>query len=604
MDPDVFLDLAESIVDWHRHGDLRHLPPAQRLNRLCELIGSRLEDYERAGVNHGIVYLVLNHARWDGGRHFVAWLDGSKVPPMVEGASAAEGPPPADAVVVVTGPTERRSPLHDAWLRVWADYQRTSAALAKMELTTWNHLVLEHARSPRPLGLAWGDVLRNHRHYVALAASTLAHVGIDPTLAAGADGARFLALEHEEGQCPLAALEKRLERLEPVGLHGALDAGDNSRLHALAACVSYHLLRSYAVWGGTAFISLPALNRAPDRGAASVLSLCSTEPLPIREVLNWSHLASIILSPIAGEEKHALLLTRADLDEPLPRAMYDLVRQRLGRNASRTLDEVLWSKKHHAKALFTNEVQLRNLEELEVRTPAGLITLAPMLRNLLGLATTTPTRTVAEKATLPEHESEIAAVHARLKGDLEDRLDLVCALAEQILGDRGAKPTIGNLDIDKPPLIDGRREHRFWVSARMIKSYLDCVRRGMPPIEPPPDVRVKMGLCDPSRPDLGVWILVINTAPQLEIPSRRGQTPAELRDCAEALGARSCFDGLWDPAQKRFVGSPPRIHYPTGTAAGHAVTPSDLVGGALVDLNSSVCVFVNCIVLPIFRMKP
>jgi hypothetical protein len=81
---------------------------------------------------------------------------------------------------------------------------------------------------------------------------------------------------------------------------GPLDKVD---LKATASASIYHLLRSYARWGGGAFISIPVvLASGADRNTSAVLSICTEGPLSSSSVLRWRLLAESILPVIASSE--------------------------------------------------------------------------------------------------------------------------------------------------------------------------------------------------------------------------------------------------------------------------------------------------------------
>ena len=274
-------------------------PPKGDANGEWRALGAMLEDVRY------VVFNIPAHLAEEQRRHFVAVLK-----PLAQSKDyawrATEQEESADeSCAVHIGNATRecsvtlRRRLTAEWKSVWNEYARLTYALEERGILTWNQLLLHGCRDPKPFGLSWiGDGDGGDKYYVRAEERILHALGID--MPAGTPRAVWNGT--------LADLPPRLDQwpelpseiVQSFSDLGPLEKVDLARTPSASI---YHLLRSYARWGGGAFISIPVvLASGADRNTSAVLSICSERPLSPASVLRWRLLAESILPVIASSE--------------------------------------------------------------------------------------------------------------------------------------------------------------------------------------------------------------------------------------------------------------------------------------------------------------
>jgi hypothetical protein len=191
--------------------------------------------------------------------------------------------------------------LADEWRHVWDDYATLTNALQDKGILTWNQYLLHGCRNPKPFGLTWTakPAKLGHPYYVQPSDDLLRQLGVPPR--AGMDtrtwNRALRELPRQTTGWPQLppGLTQRWEELEP--------REHVKQLAATAAASIFHLLRSYARWGGQAFLSIPVVIASQDsRPVSAALSICSDAPLTAVDLLQWRTLAASVLPLVASTE--------------------------------------------------------------------------------------------------------------------------------------------------------------------------------------------------------------------------------------------------------------------------------------------------------------
>lgn len=260
-------------------------------------------------------YLVLNipsHLSTAEERVFIAvlrpltridaysWDDAPAVPPESAGR----------VYIIETGGVEDefRLVIENQWHSVWSDYSLVTRDLSRRGIQTWNQFLLHGCERPRPLGLIWSSSEEHDvPYYVRVAKRFKEEVGLPDALEEGLR--KWNAFTSNLPKAPPAfpgpdeALVNELARMNPV-------AGVD--LHQTASAATYHLLRSYARWGGSAFLSIPVPLAAR---VHAVLSLCSESPIAENDLGRWRGIAGAVFPYLAASDLVSeFKLTEAKLD--------------------------------------------------------------------------------------------------------------------------------------------------------------------------------------------------------------------------------------------------------------------------------------------------
>jgi hypothetical protein len=293
-------------------------PPSQRLKVILEeaLRGDRKIEQELKNV----VYVVLNHPPLTlrgGKRHFVAAINSvhDHTATFLKGkATAAPLTTQEQNCEVLFLRPLANEPLilsaQELWIKQWNEYWNiTEYGVARKGIYTWNHLLLKEGARPVPVGLCWDSNLgkKDQAPYFYLSKDIANRIGlaclsspnwIEQLLALPAN---FIEEQVKEG-ADLLELKPLRSIFDEVDLHGS-----ESRTLRSVAWKIFHLVRSYAVWGGAAFISIPIVIGTASISHTAVLSLCTLKPLSYRAYREWLLIAGVLLRPLLEEEMFGLI---------------------------------------------------------------------------------------------------------------------------------------------------------------------------------------------------------------------------------------------------------------------------------------------------------
>lgn len=380
-----------------------------------------------------IVYIVLNHTplRRPDERDFVAALNWANVAQttrdyLTKGGTSghpATGMAPECVFLQCGGPCANEPLAQRAerlWTDKWSEYFEITGEAEKERLFTWNQYLLRGCRKPSCLGLSWGVADDPDDRDDAYSS-----IGVDAAQAIGlpsADDPRWteqlLRLEaggpHRDVAMPsdLERLRDRWQEMEAMG-------GD-SALEGIPWAV-FHLVRSYAIWGGAAFISIPVHfgKDAPNRTA--VVSLCSNAPLTPERIDQWNLLAWAMLNPIVAEEALGMMARSVRL------AAYEGI----GHQLKNSVQMTGWRGIHlrlREEASSVDEQDLSNLLHLAANSMA-LFSLSEGLGGILRLVTIIENRYFDKVAPWVDPQ----ALAAWETGDAEYADQIVSQYAETLL---------------------------------------------------------------------------------------------------------------------------------------------------------------------------
>jgi len=260
------------------------------------------------------VYLVLNHTpltRPDE-RDFVAIIVSDNVEPRtcewmrqnsvsmvsVSGAQA----PQIIAIQARSVDAGLKDVAQRLWLDRWKDYKELTDAAEKNGWTTWNQFVLRHCLNPVPIGIVWKAQERSSYAdcYVAVDDRAATAIGL-PSPCDEQWVRRLLELSPDAFRQPdgshesFTLLQQGWKEMAPPGPLA-------ETVLSSAAWAVFHLLRCYAIWGGSAFLSIPITIGVDGRDRTGVLSLCTKKPMSSEQVNRWELIANHIFDPLVGED--------------------------------------------------------------------------------------------------------------------------------------------------------------------------------------------------------------------------------------------------------------------------------------------------------------
>ncbi|MEK9135801.1 MAG: hypothetical protein AAB393_01655, partial [Bacteroidota bacterium] len=198
----------------------------------------------------------------------------------------------------------------ELWVQKWNEYWSiTQDGVTHNQRYTWNHLLLKEHVQPLPMGLCWdfSPASQTHGPYFHLSERMAQTIGLG-CLNARDSMSQLLKLDVQE-------IERRnlhdalLSELQPLlSLCNRIDKQDDERrdLPAVAWKI-FHLVRSYALWGGGAFISVPVVIGTAGMSHTAVLSVCSKKPLSSQAYRDWSFMAEVLLRPLVEEDMFNLV---------------------------------------------------------------------------------------------------------------------------------------------------------------------------------------------------------------------------------------------------------------------------------------------------------
>jgi len=214
-------------------------------------------------------------------------------------------------VLIVTDDDVEDQQLLDSaerlWIHKWNEYwDITQEEVARAGIYTWNHLLLKEGARPLPIGICWnpslhstGDVLP----YFPVSKSALEQIGVGSHNTE--DWIRsLLKLPVAFGEVPIK--EGTTSWTELSHLKAIFDEVDGSGLETRTpsgvARKVFHLIRSYAIWGGSAFISIPVVIGTAGFSHTAVFSICTLRPLSSMEYRDWRLIAGVLLRPLLERE--------------------------------------------------------------------------------------------------------------------------------------------------------------------------------------------------------------------------------------------------------------------------------------------------------------
>jgi hypothetical protein len=302
---------------------------AEPLNAaLARLVDSRAIGHEadevRRRLLEPIVYIVANHVPLSssssefGFQRSVAAVAkrGSFHAPRVQAAEIPGGDHLAngfDCSLNFFGNAKRDDVAeHTAanlWISRWREYLEITDKGKPTGFLTWNQFLLTNARRPHELGATWvwSDEQPAVSHYVRVDNSLLDILGL-PCHEPGLDSEWNTRVWRSP---PEPVLQKSADKDPGVQLlveRSRRMRPETEWTSATASWALYQLLRSYAIWGGGSFLSVPLAFGATDvTQATCVLSLCTDHPLSGREVLRWRSIGREIFQPLIAREAESLV---------------------------------------------------------------------------------------------------------------------------------------------------------------------------------------------------------------------------------------------------------------------------------------------------------
>ena len=252
----------------------------------------QLRDY----LFRGVVYLTLNHTPLGcpDRRDFVALLNPKHMDLELIARSSKQWPTTQEkhpkkysleTLILPAPPSIQDMPanLEGIWRRGWRNYQAQTKALEKKGHTTWNQFLLRHSRNPVPVGLCWNrdePVTRINDAYIPI---ELDHNQLfEPTTDTNADAC--------------GRLRATWQRMDP----------ENASVLDGTAITIQQLIRYYACYGGSAFLSLQLSIGTDPVDNTGVLSLCTENPVDAGLMRLWQLIASCIFSPLLAHDVRLL----------------------------------------------------------------------------------------------------------------------------------------------------------------------------------------------------------------------------------------------------------------------------------------------------------
>lgn len=292
------------------------------LGRASEFLSQRQKN-EPPGIRDAlfgpVVYVVLNfpHQRDARNRWFIGIMKCDNLSPMTHDLlsiprdSAATQPRSensADKCDLLFTDCHSRSAeqtlVNNArciWGAIWERYQIETRNGMRQNRFTWNQYLAHNAKRPRVIGLTWGNGHNKELDdlYWSLTPKLAKSLGIcldgkQTTLDAMAEHCSFASRETTD----LRRLADRLGEMSPSSPKAVLTEN--------VAFSVYHLIRSFAFWGGSSFLSIPIRHSLDGVDKTAILSICTKRELFENEISRWELIATKILSPLLSVEESDL----------------------------------------------------------------------------------------------------------------------------------------------------------------------------------------------------------------------------------------------------------------------------------------------------------
>lgn len=295
-------------------------------DKLKHLLNFILTHHAVAPLLENAVYVVLNKPPLNSHekRHFIAAMKLANVANSTVGFLQQKPTPmrtksrDEKCDLVFFGP-EKDAALKLAaellWDQVWQEYwEITVEGQRRHSIYTWNQLLLKDGARPYPLGVCWKNHASNGDHPAAPyfnlheCHGLLETIGL-PTFCLNWE-AELLKVKRDQGvhlQNPIW-----LPDVDPLrnAFNKVDQAGESERHSGAVGWALFHLLRSYGIWGGGAFLSIPILIGARGIERTAVLSVCTEKPLSEIEYRQWRMVATILFRPLVESEMVAMIVNQ------------------------------------------------------------------------------------------------------------------------------------------------------------------------------------------------------------------------------------------------------------------------------------------------------
>jgi len=191
----------------------------------------------------------------------------------------------------------KKMELKKRWSWEWNRYAALTYHLQCQGVFTWNQFLLHGCRFPATLGLAWrGEAPKTYFSLSAALARGLHLPGNTEAIGWAKEIVNLPNfLDFPGGNNCSTYLSDRLLEMQPIA--------QNPQVAKSAAFAIYHLMQSYAIWGGDGFLSIPVLIGASSKlSVTAVLSLCAKPNLELSDIFIWHAIAAACLAPVSTTE--------------------------------------------------------------------------------------------------------------------------------------------------------------------------------------------------------------------------------------------------------------------------------------------------------------
>ncbi len=197
---------------------------------------------------------------------------------------------PNTSAVVVNSDNSDNNRIKNLWIKKWKEYSDITDKLHQTGGTTFNQFLLQQVEHPLNIGVCWDESVKDDDNYIKLSDDTLNAIGL-PKYEKNSWSKQILELQKDIPNfkhAPLSAITEMARHYENMQPSMTID---NNGIKSIL----YHLLRSYAFWGGTSFLSIPISfgrkKRQKVKVPSAILSLCTVEPIKGTEFFKWSIIA-------------------------------------------------------------------------------------------------------------------------------------------------------------------------------------------------------------------------------------------------------------------------------------------------------------------------
>lgn len=197
----------------------------------------------------------------------------------------------------------------DIWRNRWAEYAQITETGEGAGFFTWNQFLLKMVSRPHIVGATWcPQHTTSHNHYMHVTPDLAHHLGFHVSRSGHLDPRALIAT-------PSASFRPNQESLELAWLvdrWASMKPKSGVATVESAAWATFHLIRSFGIWGGCCFLSIPVPLGGKEKEAVCILSLCTTQPLQESQMLQWRLIAREIFQPIIVRETEAIVRREAE----------------------------------------------------------------------------------------------------------------------------------------------------------------------------------------------------------------------------------------------------------------------------------------------------